>query len=43
VKLATLLAQTKELDEARLKYLAATEIHEKQGFDDKALRCCGRP
>jgi len=37
VKLATLLAQTKELDEARLKYLAATEIHEKQGFDDKAL------
>jgi tetratricopeptide (TPR) repeat protein len=37
VKLATLLAQTKQPDEARLKYLSATEIHEKQGFDDKAL------
>lgn len=37
VKLAGLLAQTKQLDEARLKYLAAAEIHEKQGFDEKTL------
>jgi tetratricopeptide (TPR) repeat protein len=37
VKLATLLAQTKQLDEARLKFGAAAEIYEKQAFDDKAV------
>ncbi|MFI5316071.1 MAG: tetratricopeptide repeat protein [Myxococcota bacterium] len=37
VKLAGLLAQTKQRDEARLKYLAAAEHYEKQAFDDKAL------
>lgn len=36
-KLAGLLAQTKQLDEARLKYLAAAGSYEKQAFDDKAL------
>ncbi len=37
VKLAGLLAQTKQLDEARLKFMAAAEIWEKQAFDEKAL------
>ena len=37
VKLATLLAQTKQHDEARLKFGAAAEIYAKQEFDDKAL------
>jgi len=37
VKLASLLAQTKQADEARLKFLAAAEIYEKQCFDDKAV------
>ena len=37
VKLATLLAQTRQLDEARLKFGAAAEIYEKQAFDDKAV------
>ena len=37
VKLATLLAQTKQHDEARLKFMAAAETYEKQAFDDKAL------
>jgi tetratricopeptide (TPR) repeat protein len=37
VKLGTLLAQTKQLDEARLKFGAAAEIYEKQAFEDKAL------
>src|SRR5512147_2576168 len=37
VKLAGLLANTKQLDEARLKFLAAAETYEKQAFDDKAL------
>lgn len=37
VKLATLLAQTRQLDEARQKFGAAAEIYEKQAFDDKAL------
>ena len=37
VKLATLLAQTKQLEEARHKFGAAAEIYEKQAFDDKAL------
>ena len=37
MKLATLLAQTKQHDEARLKFGAAAEIYAKQEFDDKAL------
>jgi tetratricopeptide (TPR) repeat protein len=37
VKLASLLAQTKQPDEARLKFMAAAESYEKQAFDDKAL------
>lgn len=37
VKLAGLLAQTKQVDEARLKFMAAAETYEKQAFDDKAL------
>ncbi len=37
VKLATLLAQTKQHDEARLKFMAAAETYEKQAFEDKAL------
>jgi tetratricopeptide (TPR) repeat protein len=37
VKLAALLAQTKQPDEARLKFLAAVETYEKQGFDEKAV------
>jgi tetratricopeptide (TPR) repeat protein len=37
VKLAGLLAKTRQPDEARLKFLAAAEIYEKQAFDDKAL------
>jgi len=37
VKLAGLLAQTKQLDEARAKFLFAAETYEKQAFDDKAL------
>ena len=37
VKLAALLAQTKQPDEARLKFLAAAEIYEKQCFDEKAV------
>ncbi|HTO06308.1 MAG TPA: tetratricopeptide repeat protein, partial [Myxococcota bacterium] len=37
VKLAGLLARTKQLDEARLKFLGAAEIYEKQEFDDKAV------
>ena len=37
VKLATLLAQTKQYDEARNKFGAAAEIYEKEAFDDKAV------
>ena len=37
VKLAGLLAKTKQLDEARLKFLAAAEGYEKEAFDDKAV------
>jgi tetratricopeptide (TPR) repeat protein len=37
VKLAGLLALTKQLDEARLKFGAAVETYEKQGFDEKAV------
>jgi len=37
VKLAALLAQTKQPDEARGKFLTAAEIYEKQGFDDKSV------
>lgn len=37
VKLAGLLAKTKQLEDARLKFVAAAEIYEKQEFDDKAV------
>jgi tetratricopeptide (TPR) repeat protein len=37
VKLASLLAQTKQLDEARLKFVVAASVYEKQAFDDKSL------
>lgn len=37
MKLATLLAQTKQFDEARLRFGAVAEIYAKQEFDDKAL------
>lgn len=36
-KLAVLLAQTKQLEEARQRFVAAAEVYEKQAFDDKAL------
>jgi tetratricopeptide (TPR) repeat protein len=36
-KLAGLLAQTKQLEEARLKFQAAAEIYDKQAFDEKSL------
>ncbi|HXZ86326.1 MAG TPA: tetratricopeptide repeat protein [Myxococcota bacterium] len=37
VKLAALLAQTKQLDEARARFQAAAETYAKQEFDDKSL------
>ena len=37
MKLATLLAQTKQFDEARLKFGAVAEHYAKEEFDDKAL------
>jgi len=37
VKLAALLAQTRQLDEARAKFQLAAEIYAKQEFDDKSL------
>jgi tetratricopeptide (TPR) repeat protein len=37
IKLATLLAQTKQYDEARQKFGLVAETYEKQEFDDKAI------
>jgi tetratricopeptide (TPR) repeat protein len=37
VKLAGLLAKTKQPEEARLRFLAAAEGYEKEAFDDKAV------
>jgi len=37
VKLAGLLAKTKQPEEARQKFLAAAECYEKEAFDDKAV------
>jgi tetratricopeptide (TPR) repeat protein len=37
VKLAGLLAKTKQPDEARMRYLAAAGYYEKDAFDDKAV------
>jgi Tfp pilus assembly protein PilF len=36
-KLASLLAKTRQPEEACKKFLAAAEVYEKQAFDDKAL------